>query len=1012
MLTLTILLTFISAGVCPVFASGSKESDFEHIDNLIEERNYTEALALLSDYMSRHPHDFDRCQQRIKKILKVRAEYAETAETLIDVILNEPENDEKKLQMISSLEGMEKNSTESTKKFIADTRVAAEFTYNRAKFEELIEKGSAETRQGNYAASLRTNYSGFELYNVTFHERGYDKKFVAEIDDALNLILKTISDYEAAGVELNKAFDSLNTSIKNADKKNMASALQNAEKQTAYFAELRNKIADSGYLFKNSFEYLSEQDPELTEASFLAFAYRFVLGRSSTKDSGMIAAMDTHICRLVEQSKNSMLALIDKNFEDLSAILSDYETLSFVKNKSAISDSRKNALETLAAGLRISDFYKKLKYGPFAGAYGSIVYEQSDTSFRKKLEEGNLICDVLQNQLEQNSNYAQTSGIIAKNMLVKPDTEDEELLASYSSAAAARIKKSDKSYIQFVKEQTDTLLKIKSASLINKDAFGAGLSNVNGFNYISAARKIASSADATISHVEDDTYGLWQSLFDDFCAGAENIAASGEAVYEKAYPMLNEKLDPEAKSHPKELIPLMNAALTDISKYRPVIVSLKAELNEAPFNTEFIKKELDADIERMNKTESTGRALVVAAQDRVVLSQRAKNEADLRFNQAEKALAKQNFQDARDYLQRSRTKYNESLLYQDSDELRIKTDSSLISLGAEINRAENELVVREVRTLKTQAKNMYYAGNFEQAELLLSQAKTRWASTNVDEDPEITALQSLVGTALSMKTGRVIPTSAPLYPEMSQILSIANQYYNQGSQLMKEGKTKEAESVLNNAKQKLRELQLVYPLNQEASLLTLRIDKLIDPDAFEEFFKQKVNSAQTDYLDPKKQQTVYADLLDLAEINPNYPGLKKFIYNVEIKLGIRVLPPDQTALRKAEQLTREAAKIYDSNKRDEITLNSALAKVNEALKFNPDNTDAQVLKDRINTALGGSGTAVLPAEAENLYQQAVIQLQQGNTLQAAAIVSKLMQNAQYRKASKILDLKKKVDSLL
>ena len=186
MLTLTILLTFFSAGVCPLFASGSKESEFEYIDFLIEDRNYTEALTLLSEYMAKHPHDFDRCQKRIKKILKVRAEYAETAENLIDVILTEPENDAKKLQMISSLEGMEKNPTESTKKFIAETRIAAEFTYNRAKFEELIEQGSAETRQGNYSASLHTNYSGFDLYNVTFHERGYDNSFGHSCSDIVS----------------------------------------------------------------------------------------------------------------------------------------------------------------------------------------------------------------------------------------------------------------------------------------------------------------------------------------------------------------------------------------------------------------------------------------------------------------------------------------------------------------------------------------------------------------------------------------------------------------------------------------------------------------------------------------------------------------------------------------------------------------------------------------------------------------------------------------------------------
>ena len=86
--------------------------------------------------------------------------------------------------------------------------------------------------------------------------------------------------------------------------------------------------------------------------------------------------------------------------------------------------------------------------------------------------------------------------------------------------------------------------------------------------------------------------------------------------------------------------------------------------------------------------------------------------------------------------------------------------------------------------------------------------------------------------------------------------------------------------------------------------------------------------------------------------------------------------------------------------------------INQALEANPDNTEAQILKDRISTSLGGTGTAVLPANAEKLYQQAVQELQKGNTIQAYAIVSGLMENKTYSKSSKIIDLMKKVESLL
>jgi hypothetical protein len=263
-----------------------------------------------------------------------------------------------------------------------------------------------------------------------------------------------------------------------------------------------------------------------------------------------------------------------------------------------------------------------------------------------------------------------------------------------------------------------------------------------------------------------------------------------------------------------------------------------------------------------------------------------------------------------------------------------------------------------------------------------------------------------------MKTGRSIPPTAPLYPEMSQLLNIANDYYNKGKMAIANGNKVEAELCFSNAKIKLREVQTVYPLNQEASLLTLRIDQVVDPAAFNDYFKRKVDGAKNDYKDPSKQQAVYTEILDLYEINPSYPGLKDFIYNVEIELGIRVRPPDRTAINKSNSLTKQAEQVFNSGRRNEISLNSALQLVNQALEANPDNTDAQILKDRISTALGGTGTAVLPAVAEKKYQQAVQELQKGNILEAYTIVSELMSNKSYSKSSKVIDLQKKVESLL
>ncbi len=345
-------------------------------------------------------------------------------------------------------------------------------------------------------------------------------------------------------------------------------------------------------------------------------------------------------------------------------------------------------------------------------------------------------------------------------------------------------------------------------------------------------------------------------------------------------------------------------------------------------------------------------------------------------------------------------------------DLQNESDVRLIQLGEKINKKENEIVVRDVRNLKTQAKNEYYAGNFEQAENLLTQASARWAVTNVEDDLEINSLRALVNTALSMKTGRTILPSAPLYPEMSQILSVAASYYAEGQNYLEKGNREEGIKSLEAALQKIQEVQLVYPLNQEASLLSLRIQKVISPDDFDQMFSRKVAEAKTNYKEKSKQQETYADLLDLYEINPKYPGLKDLIYNIELEIGIRQKPVTKVVSNKSQDLTKEAQNIYNKAKGNEDELRRALAKLDEAISLNENNTSAIALKDKIQIAIGGKASAVLSAEDESRYQTAIQELQSNNIIAANAIVEQLLQKSTNKNSTKILELRKKIKALL
>ena len=93
-------------------------------------------------------------------------------------------------------------------------------------------------------------------------------------------------------------------------------------------------------------------------------------------------------------------------------------------------------------------------------------------------------------------------------------------------------------------------------------------------------------------------------------------------------------------------------------------------------------------------------------------------------------------------------------------------------------------------------------------------------------------------------------------------------------------------------------------------------------------------------------------------------------------------------------------------------MNTALAKVNEAIKLDSNNENAKLLKDSIQTRIGGKASVVLSAESERMYQQAIQELQQGNIIASSALVSQLLQKKENKNSAKILELKRKVDSFL
>ena len=833
---------------------------------------------------------------------------------------------------------------------------------------------------------------------------------------ALSDISTTYAAFPLALRDCESAYESFVQAVREEDLAAAKKTFPALQKSFGAYANLRNRIAASGAVFRKQFDTLKEEDPYLPDASFLGFAWRFVLGRASDPDSGLVGAMDAYWNRRVESLKTLMY----------DTVLSELQKAVAVK-KDDYFKSRENYLPQtgvipLAKGFSslagdIHAFYDFLKN---TDGSESVVRPAYPASMAFSLT----LCDSLV------ASYTAMHDIHQAKALRERDakkTEEDGGETSYTERILQAVRRHESIYGQ--EKQTDVLLQ-KELSREDEgrkaEKSKSGERNTAGLQvydfpldfssvllpYSTISRKIAEEADKAAGQ-------LWASLALRYADSADARLENFSARHAQCLALCDGgKNDESAKKYPSRAIRLSQELSADIEKSRVLLIGWRTDLNGGESyrssQADYAKgaDEVARVILELEKLLDSGRTLVARAQIQVQNAERAANEAKLRYNEALAALKKSDFERARDLLQRARSKYNESLSHQEDEKLRSSSDSLLVALGSDIAARENEIVVRDVRLLKKQARDAYYAGNFEEADNRLIQAKNRWAMTNVEEDREISNLQALVTTALSMKTGRVIPPTAPLYPEMSQILSISNQYYNDGAALLKEGKKSEAKKVLNKAKEKLRSLLLVYPFNQEASLLNLRIDQLIDEKEFNASFAQKLAAAKKDYKDTKSRQRAYADLLDLYEINPQYPGLKQLIYDVEIEIGIRPKPIDRSGLVKSKKLTDEAQKIYGAAGRNEAKLRSALTLLDEAISLNPDNDAAILLKDRIQIAVGGKATVVLSSADEAQYQQAIQAFQRGNLVGALALVDGLLQKSSNRRSAKILDLQKRLKEML
>jgi hypothetical protein len=974
---------FLLAPVPFLHGSGRGEDPVAEIDALIEGKRYDEAVGALALYMREYPGDLDRAQERMRRIAGIQSRYNSLVNRALDLTAGE-EGDGEEILALSREIGDLSPGNRRAGEFLARLRDFARSGADRKRLEALAALGGELCRAGDYPGALRAYREGVEFCREGFFarnpgEEGPAREQFSRLSAAAGRFEDSLAALDRAGEEL-----------RGASPEALVQAYRRLKPELAAFREIQGEIGGAGAFFSGG------DSPGGKGDLFFSSVSRFIYGWDGQGD-GMLRALE---------------ACLEERIPDQEALL-----------RAAAGESYGQALSKAREG----------RYGEAAADY------------EEALRGGGLVRDYLETALAFQEGEGSPGRFQAGILVLR---FRDSVIARSGEAAALALRLED-----LAAEAPEP-----SSPEAGKE-FGAGL------EALSAG---AEALEAELRRSEEEARRGLEALGPGFEAQGEEITRYAGDVLEllagfrsrgaaleqdragRFYGALNAELRGRLESREKELAQalrlmeglsreeaILNPATEELSldlppgealyfyprEARGLLEELAAKTGEDLLyaNTVLARYEDSAGPaalrEDARKTaEALEEILRRGAGEAGLADQRFKEAEDLRiqgdhyYREAQEAAGEGDFTRARDFIQRAAERYGQSLSIQEFPSLREEWDTRMLALGQEIIQGEYEAVVKEVRDALNQVRSDYLAGNFQQAENALLRGQNRWQAAAVEENPEISYWLSMVREAITLRSGKEIPATAPLFAEMSQLLSDARRAGEEGAALIGAGRREEGMALFDSARQKLRDLKLVFPENREAGMLELRMDQVSDPAAFNASFRLRLEEA----LGGIRNRTgrageAFTELQNLAELNPSYPGIRGILEQAEIDMGYRPAPPDPGKIRRSEELTRAARVITEAGDRELFP--AALRQLDEALILDPGNTQAMILKDQVHTRMG-TGNALLSSFDEEEYQKAVRELQRGNTLISMSIVNQLLQNPRNRGSTRILELQRRIQSLL
>ncbi|MDR2071979.1 MAG: hypothetical protein LBP60_00905 [Spirochaetaceae bacterium] len=983
------------AALPALYGKGQQEDILSTADELIAEKRYNEALRILSGYGKRGGIEFEQAQARIQRILRARDAYNYTAQLLLDELEKYPIDDARVLALSTELLELDPQRITETQDFINRTREVALFKSNQRRLEEILTQGQDLIARGAYAEALRTYAGGLDIYQADFFRAGYGAAVENRTRQGITVLEGNTGTLTSIAAGLLNAVNDLGAQANQGIEMQNLTAYRNIYNRVGAemdrLTDLKNLFAGTDTAFREDLTQLRQANPQNRDRNFLAFALMLMEGRADDPRDGMLGVYHSLWDTAVSRARDLMDAKVRSVY---TAAVEEAKSFNY---------SRIGAQAEVLAGYAALPVDLEIRWNRYDTG------GQKVTLFNQAVPQGEAENFLRFRSLADSSDHLRTLGRLGNRYTAVGDGDTVAVWRNGGDPEELiRLEQTNFNTLRQIRQEAQALV----AAVRQEGAEYHALEDIypgsGGGAYMDQIGALVSALVDRIAAQEEDSavrrYTIANGVMENQVLAREQEFQEGLALLEGAKTRDQSEYVSKHPTAAAEILGRMDG-LTRANQQdlQNLVDQYNAESGElsAASRVQVLRDSVQGIANRLDTVRSRSRSMAATAQSQSAQAAALRQEGDRYYVEAQGALNQGDYETAMRRVEQAGAAYYQSLVYEDDQATWDKRETALPNLDADIARLLNEEVVRDVRELVAQVDDAYRGGDFDKAEELLTRAENRWKLTQQENNnPELDYWRGMI--RIGRRSGRTIPVTAPLYAEMSQLLSEAQRNYTEGRSIIAADRS-EGLRKLTLAGQNIQKVRLVYPMNEEAGILDLRIEQVLNPDEFDRNFADRVNKAVAGT--KRRDMQSYNDLRNLQKINPRYPNITAIVEQAERDVGLAPPLPDPAAVALSDELTARARPIVTGRVMNEME--GARNDLAQAIRLNPGNQEARRLFDQA-AQIQVAGRNILDTEAERLFVQAGAMLNQSNYIGALQLINQIYaRNPQYRSNNRVVELERR-----